>query len=480
MGQEGGGGTAMRKHMGTLLLLASVFLLLTGCFFRSPEDLYVVPKAPDDFQNLQAKIDEVRGAGAEYAAPLTGNYTQTVQLRDLDGDGVQEAIAFFRVTAPATANNAGNGTGRPLKIYIYRQQPDDTFAVQTVIEGDGTAINSIAYEDLGGDAGKELVVSWQISNKVYELIAYALHGPTVEEMMRVSYTDFSILDIDKDNLKEIIVLDVNKVDGVCQANLYDYDQDRGSMVLRDAAPMSQEAVSLAETKPKSVGFLKDYEPALFVTASVSTGYLTDVFAWRDGRLENITLNAESGMSEGTYRLSNSVGLRDINMDSIMEVPRPTVFPATKKSGDTDHFWSIQWVQYDLQGQAWPVYTTYYNSEDGWYLVLPDAWSEMIRPGGDGPKITLSRRDVAGSGERAVVFSLWDGQEVSDPTPFLTIYKLTGPNRVSRSALGDRFVLANESDAIYAAELLHGAWESGLTEEGLAEQFHFIQPDLSNP
>ena len=75
--------------------LAALLLLLSGCAFSSPEELYAVPRASEDYQNLQDQIDQVRSAGAEYAGPLQGTNTQPVQLMDLDGDGVQEAVAFF-------------------------------------------------------------------------------------------------------------------------------------------------------------------------------------------------------------------------------------------------------------------------------------------------------------------------------------------------------------------------------------------------
>ena len=127
------------------LLLTAVLVLLGGCSFNSPEVLYTVPKAAEDYTNLQMEIDKVRNANAEYAGPLTGSYTQPVQLMDLDGDGVQEAVAFFRTTA---VDNSP-----PLKIYIYHQTEEGQYAVQTIIEGEGTAINSISYVDLDGHTG---------------------------------------------------------------------------------------------------------------------------------------------------------------------------------------------------------------------------------------------------------------------------------------------------------------------------------------
>ena len=151
----------MRVAQCKMVLVAAVFLLLTGCLFQPPDDLYSLPEPPADYQNLYTKIDEVRAAGAEYAGPVQGTNTQPIQLVDLDGDGVQEAVVFFRIL----------GDEQQLQIYIFHQLEDESYEVQSVIKGDGNAIYSVDYENLDDDLrNKELVVSWQISSLVYNLI----------------------------------------------------------------------------------------------------------------------------------------------------------------------------------------------------------------------------------------------------------------------------------------------------------------------
>lgn len=455
------GGTEMKKRNRVLALLTAALLSLTGCFSQSAEDLYIPPKAPRDFENLDAKIREVISAGAEYAAPIQGSYTQQVQLMDLDGDGVQEAIAFFRVTNPGPDES-------PLKIYIYSQDGDGNFEVQTIIQGEGAAINSVTYVDLDGDPGnRELVVSWQISGKVYQLMAYAIQDGQAVDLMRVGYTEFAVIDLDMDNIQEVVVLNVIPIEGKRQADFYDYDEASGQMMLRSSAPLSTEITGIAsDANRPTAGLLRESVQALFVTSTVTTGVVTDILAWRDDKLVNLTLNEETGLSDGTFRFNSSVSARDINSDNVLELPQPKALPDPSRVGETDNFWAVRWVQYDIDGNAWPVYNTYYNGEDGWYLILPESWEG---------KIALSRSDGSSTGERAVVFSYWEGNEGATPAPFLTIYKLTGPNRNARAQLGNRFILRASSDTIYAAEFRTGGWDCGLDQETLPEQFRLIQP-----
>ena len=451
------------------LALAALLLLLGGCAFSSPEELYAVPRASEDYQNLQEQIDQVRGAGAEYAGPLQGTNTQPVQLMDLDGDGIQEAVAFFRTTA-------ADGSP-PLKIYIYRQTGQGDYALWNIIQGDGTAINSISYEDLDGytDAqgrtDKELVVSWRLSDKVYQLMAYSVRSPEAERLMNpISYTDYTLWDMDKDNQREIVVLNLNTVDGIGQADYYDYRD--GQMVLQSSAPLSNAITGLVSDSRPRTGFLNHNgisEPALFVTSNLTTGVITDIFAW-DGELKNITYTPVTSMSEGTLRLSNNIAIQDINGDGYLEIPKPTALPDPRSTGSAD-FWSVQWIQYSLDGQSTVVYTTYYNGEDGWYLVLPETWQG---------RIALSRQDNTGSGERGVLFYPYTAGETernARSQPFLSIYKLTGPNRVARAHTGVRFILLEEEDTIYAAEFhSNSGWDCGVDQEGLKTLFHLIQSD----
>lgn len=81
-------------------------------------------------------------------------------------------------------------------------------------------------------------------------------------------------------------------------------------------------------------------------------------------------------------------------------------------------------------------------------------------------ITLAKSNIV-SGERATTFYYWKDQDPgAAPQEFLTIYKLTGPNRETRSRTGDRFVLMADGDStIYAAEFKSCDWDCGLDEEG---------------
>ena len=115
----------IRAALGLLLLLS-----VSSCGFTfSPEELYSLPQLPAEYTELNNCLNQVLESGAEYAAPVSGSNIQPVQLEDLDGDGAQEAVAFFRNSAEE----------KPLKIYIFTPR-NDTYEQAAVIEGTGTSI----------------------------------------------------------------------------------------------------------------------------------------------------------------------------------------------------------------------------------------------------------------------------------------------------------------------------------------------------
>ena len=453
-------GGIRRRAAGLALAVCAFLGGVTGCSgTSSPEELFALPQPPEDYQNLSRKISEVVGAaGGESIAPKTGNNTQTVQLQDLDGDGVLEsAVAFFQVS----------GDERPLKIYIFRLQEDDSYTLANVIEGVGTGINSVAYEDVGGGPGKELVVAWQISATDHTLGVYSLEDAEGIELLWVDrYSRFRIADLDQDGEREIVAITLTTgEEEVDRADLYDYDGV--ALAQKASVPLS---VGISEIRTVRGGTLRGGTPAVFVTSALGEpgqGQVVDVLACREGEFTNITMDAEKMRSESTVRTYTAVTGTDINGDGIMEIPRPIALPVYNRTAVSEDFWLLDWVQLDLDGTAHSVMTTYHNVTDGWYFTLPDGWER---------RITLSRRDSSAD-ERAVTFSLWKGEKV-EPVRFMTIYKFTGTSRADRAAMSGRITLYTDTTAVYACELWPEQWDTGLTDTELLERFHIIRTEWS--
>ena len=452
----------MRKRMIKMILVFGMLFLLSGCLSQTGETMYALPQLPDEYLELQATITRVmKELGAEYMAPSSGNNVQTIQLQDLDGDSKREsAVAFFRVP----------NAEKPLKLYVFKQSPStDAYETEWIIEGEGTGIYSVAFEDLGGTSEKEIVVCWQISTKVQSMSAYSLQSDgDVVELMRSGYTKNAVADLDRDNDKEIILVQVDLAEGSSRAELYKYDN--GLMVLTSSAPLS---LQLAEIESVKTGSLTNFMPALFISSCFgdNEGRVTDVVAMQDGVLKNLTMEESIGISVDTMRYYlefQDANGKDINSDGILEVPAPEMLPLVGDAASP--LYLLHWLQFGENGEPKRLYTTFHSYDDGWYLILPESWQG---------KVTAGRKDYNSStiSERAISFYYLES-EILEPKEFLTVYRLTGTNRSYRASIDNRFVLFESSDVIYAAKFHDIVWDCGLDSDALLERFNRIKVDWS--
>ena len=468
-------------------MLMALTLVLSGCFFRSPEELYQSPERSADYENLTQKIREVKGKLAqeygvtevEDTSVLSGDNTALIQLQDMDGDGQREtAVTFFRVP----------GAEKPQKIFFFTKGEDDIYTVSAMLEGDGSAIYRVDYADLDGSGYKEVVVSWQMSTGAYLLGVYSVEAPMSRsrlqmansskngaasvqnddlrgsEWMTTAYGDYILTDIDQDSRTEVAIVRIDP--SLTNSGVDVYGWKDSAFKKLSTAPLSTGVVSVGRGGVEE-NFINGDPPvrALYVSSELSDGsHVVDVIAYQQGKLTNISLAPETGISRET--LSRYVDLEpsDVNGDGVLELPQPSPLPGQEDSTASD-YWLIDWYQYDSSGQCIEVCTTDHNGTDGWYLLSPDTWKDCI---------TISRYDAI-SGQRAVIFYHLEGS--GDPSPFLVIYKFT--SQTNRANTSNRFILREEENAVYAASFYNSSWDCGMDETELVSAFKLIQSGWSD-
>lgn len=438
----------IRRFLHTLPLLF-LPLLLSGCMMMaSVEDLYALPKLPQEYQALGKHIETILSDGAETTSPTSGSHLQSVQIEDLDGDGVAEAIAFFR----------NNNEERPMKIYIFRAL-HEAYEQAAVIEGSGTTIYSINYLDMNGDGVKEILVSWRVGTQ-QALSVYGLENLKPVLLMSGAYTRYKTVDLDGDDMTELVVLRGDETE--TSGSLADYyDWDGASLLLQSSARLS---VAVGELQWMQVGTLQSGETAVFVTGRVAgveetSRAVTDILTHEDGELKNILLSQSTGIS---VQIARFLGIQpaDVDGDGVTEVPMPARLPATENG---EEMWKIYWSDYDADGDVVQNRMSYHNLTDSWYLLLPKSW--------DG-RFTVVQ-DNTNTTEHATKFYSILGRRPDDW--LFTIYTLTGDNREAQATKGNRIVLRRQFSTVYALEFgpNYEEWRYAITAEELIDRFHTI-------
>ena len=433
------------KKLLFVCVMAAACAVLTGCMAGSAEELYSLPESSERYVQIQNKVDELQSSGLEYAAPTAGYNRQAIQLHDMDGDGVEEAIVFFRTDVDGK---------KPLSIHILRDM-GKTFEVACVIEGDGAGIDSVDYCDMNGDSVPEIVVGWQMTPSVKTLSVYSVKDYQPVQLASSGYANYTYTDMDSDGDNEVLLLHTGTTEAAGDVTMY--------MLMDDGEMMTSTAylsLSAERTARLQTGLLSDRRNAVFIDSVSGDGVITDVMTYLSGSLVNITIDGETQNSD-TMR-NYSVYCGDVNNDGIIEIPEPVQFLPQSETV----YYAINWNTRSAAGFTHTAITTYHNYSDGWYIVLPEQNIENI---------TIRREDRV-SGERAVVFSFVTGDTDSEGRPvvkdFMEIYSLTGDNREDRAALTGRFIVARKDERIFAARIMSGG-EEYMTEEDVQACFKLI-------
>ena len=447
---------SLRKPLRLALLGGLVSLLLTGCMIsRGVEELYVLPKLPEEYQTLSEQIAAILAGGAEYAAPTAGTNLQSVQLVDLNGDGEEEAVAFFR----------SNSEEKPLKIYIF-QATGESYQQMSIIEGSGTAIQSIRYVDMDGDGVREILVSWRVSAEVQALEVYSLQD-LAAPLVSTAYTRCETADLDGDGLLELVVVRSDGSEtGGSAADYYDWDAEGKSLQLRSTAKLS---MTVAELQWMQNGALADGRAAVFLTGVVTGAEetaraVTDILTDQQGELTNIVLSSSTGVSTEIFRHLN-LQPADIDGDGATDVPMPALLPG---ASDEEPYWKIYWRSYAADGSPAREIITYHNQADGWYLLIPEEW--------DG-HFTVRQVNASATERAAVFYSVFGGLPDKE---LLTICALTGTDREVQASRGGRVILRRQTGSIYtlAVSDAYSEWKWYVDQDSLRERFSVISAQWS--
>ena len=424
----------MRKKC-ILLLGMLLTLTLSSCGADTADgSLYRLPRLPNEYESLEQQIDALLAAGAEHVSPTSGNNLQSVQMVDLDSDGVEEAVAFF----------SKNDDEKPMKIYIFRAE-EGNYVPAYAIEGTSDSIYSIAYNDLDGDGWREILVGFRSNLDVQGLSVFSLSALEPEMLLTTGYSRYIACDMDGDGKQELIVVRSDE-ENLAVADGYVWAE--GTLVPLASLHLS---MTSAEVSRLTGGTLTNGETALFVTGTTAEGgEITDVLTVRGNSLQSVsagvTVSGEASRFASLYPT-------DINNDGVTEVPMPVAFPKLDPEGET--YYRIFWQQCDEKGNYKTVYRTLHNVQDGWSLVLPKEWDNHVG---------ITRQSVTGG----YLVTFYDC--VGEHKEFLEIGTFTGDAREAQAQQGERFSLIRQAEQICTAEIFA---PDRIEEETLRESFSLL-------
>ena len=375
------------KRAALVLLCAGALAFLAGCELKTADSLLSLPRLPAEYVQLQKQLDGILSGGAAYAVAETGTNRQAVQLVDLDGDGVDEALAFF---------TSGEGT---YQVYAFRQE-EGTYVSMGMAEGYGATLKAIYYPQCG-DGCLGLAMCWGFDeNGASGMTVYRFmdHGPVL--LLDMQYADAVVEDIDGDGADELAFAVRDNTTGMFSVRAY--HMGAGAYRQLFEAPLCLEVKSVQQmrfcpTGEGGVGLYCD-------SAATTGGYVTDFICYDGKTAVNRTIDQASGSGSKTWR-SAAVFCMDLDGDGVLDIPVNHSFD--RETTEAEARYRLDWVDFLADESAALAGGSFHVPGESWYFRWPDAWGDTVRV----EKLSGARQEqtifyLPGEGERMVLLTIW--------------------------------------------------------------------------
>lgn len=180
--------------LGGLLLLS---LITSGCGdMKTPSDLLQAPSQGSSDGNLTGIVRSFLPPNAHLTVPAQSESGSAIQLQDLDQDGQDELIAFYKT----------DKTDYEINTLVLSQQ-EGKWSKLATLTGVGSELNYVSYTDVTADGAADLLLGYGGGEGLTrELAVYSLKGGTLTELIKQPYDQLIVGDLTGEGAQDIAVL----------------------------------------------------------------------------------------------------------------------------------------------------------------------------------------------------------------------------------------------------------------------------------
>ena len=200
-------------------VILTALCCLTSCsgIPGDTRDLLQAPKATGDVGEIQRALFDYAGGGISLRYPHNGENRTAFLLTDLDGDGTEEAVAFYAVVASSDEEMD------VVHVNIIDRVDGEwrsVFDAETL----GSAIDKVAVADLSGNGKQTLLIGAQLFGAAgNQLNLYTYDGRTASLRAQENYTQFLVGDLMGRGSDQLILLSLDGTEHVSSVAVYTFD-----------------------------------------------------------------------------------------------------------------------------------------------------------------------------------------------------------------------------------------------------------------
>ena len=429
------------KRIVAVILSALLTVTFAGCdsFMMGADDLLVAPKLEGDMYPVQQALTDAVGDKITLKYPTDGDNRSAFVMKDIDGNGTEEAFAFYSTTRDSVVT---------MHINVIEKKAD-----KWISSGDlslaGSGVESVSFADLDGNGRFEIIVGWYIFGTTEKQVGVYSFDKTLTGRALEPYTNFTYADLTGDRRDDLVIVYLNSSEKQGTAKLISLS---GKGVTESQSVALDGGVTSYSTPV--VSKLSSGETAVYIDAAKGNGTITEIIWFEDGSLHG-SYDKDAPESTQTYR-NDTTPCKDFDGNGVIDIPVTEILKSTEKMSENDKVYYTNWSEFD--GKSFKITaSTFMNYSDGYSLTVPKKLRQKI----------MVLRQVA---TRTRIFYSFDtDKELVGGELFKIVTIANAGYNAEVYEKNGYIVLGETATAVYAARVIPEN-DFGITEEDIREMF----------
>lgn len=359
----------MRKKL--IALALAVVFLFSGCSMVSidSDNLLYPPRPAGEQAKIQEALEKHIGTHFTLKYPRSGEICSAITQADLDHDGDDEVIAFYR-----TKTETG-GTH-----FVLMDQIGGEWNVQSDLVGPGVDVDRLVITQFGTGEQKSILVGWVLfnSDKIGTVYTYR-DGRVISSLSDHIYTEMIVDDFDQDGTDELFTLLLNSSGQTSTARLFSKNPDTDLMEAVSELQLDGNISSYARVRFGQVE-TGGARGVVIDENKNATTVKTEIVYW-DAELEELVLPEFSqSQNQNVELLRETTTLSgDLSGDGIIDIPFLERVYQYQDVADNNQYVRAEcaytrWKEFNAKDHTFTnVLDTAINYPDGYYLVIPEEY-----------------------------------------------------------------------------------------------------------
>ena len=358
------------NHFGRWLACVLLCLLLAGCSMPGEqvqvEELLRAPKLSGDYGDVQTALNDWLGESAQLKYPMQGDLLSPFLLKNLDGDGRQDAAVLY-----TTAQSSN------VCIAILQKDDADIWHVRQNVEGLADTVESVGLAQLQPGDATQLVVGYTAAQGDHYLAVYSYTDGVLSTILEQQYQQYLVEDITGGGNQDLILMSTLE-DGGVQIELLTVDKE-GSF--QQVAVMGLSANRFAGCASVAAGVGADGRHYLVLDGwtGISGNNLASVLLRFDEDTQQM-VPADQISTEKLYTASlrnvPSLVSQDLDGDGIVEIPTQPDEAGLLNMSQSRRMDFIVWMDYTSPHPEKSFGLL--DEETNCYIELPMEWEGNLK------------------------------------------------------------------------------------------------------